>query len=233
MANTALSVSFSSLVVLAACSTVPPVPVSEEVSTRPAFRQALRDATTDALVVNLAAHPDDEANTTLVYLRRAHGLRTVTMYSTSGGGGQNAISREIGPDLARLRTRETLAAASLSGTQVRRLGFSDFGYSKSADEAFSKWGKDLYVERLAAVVDEVGERAAAELVVRQVDLRPCTRSVSTVRTAVRLRRGPSQVSSEARMERLCSSGRVLAARAKQAAAGVGVVEVVAVARSIA
>lgn len=155
MANTALSVSFSSLVVLAACSTVPPVPVSEEVSTRPAFRQALRDATTDALVVNLAAHPDDEANTTLVYLRRAHGLRTVTMYSTSGGGGQNAISREIGPDLARLRTRETLAAASLSGTQVRRLGFSDFGYSKSADEAFSKWGKDLYVERLAAVVDEV------------------------------------------------------------------------------
>ena len=155
MAKTALSVSFSSLAVLGACSTVPPAAVSEEVSSRPAFRQALRDATTDALVVNLAAHPDDEANTTLMYLRRAKGLRIVTMYSTSGGGGQNAISREIGPDLARLRTRETLAAASLSGTEVRWLGFSDFGYSKSADEAFAKWGKELYVERLTAVIDEV------------------------------------------------------------------------------
>ena len=94
------------------------------------FRQACKDATTDALVINLAAHPDDEAARTLVYLRR-HGVRTVTVYSTCGDGGQNAIGREIGPALAFLRTRETLAAARFTGTQVRWLGFPDFGYSKN------------------------------------------------------------------------------------------------------
>lgn len=118
------------------------------------FLQACKDATTDALVINLAAHPDDEAARTLVYLRR-HGVRTVTIYSTCGDGGQNAIGREIGPDLAFLRTRETLAAARFTGTQVRWLGFPDFGYSKSAAETFEVWGKDAYMRELDKVVTAV------------------------------------------------------------------------------
>ena len=119
-----------------------------------AFRQACADATTDGLVINLAAHPDDESARTLVYLRR-HGVRTVAIYSTSGDGGQNAIGREIGPALAFLRTRETLAAAQYTGTQVRWLGFADFGYSKTAAETFRTWGKDAYMRELDKIVTAV------------------------------------------------------------------------------
>lgn len=119
-----------------------------------AFLQACADATRDGLVINLAAHPDDESARTLVYLRR-HGVRTVTIYSTCGDGGQNAIGREIGPALAFLRTRETLAAAQYTGTQVRWLGFADFGYSKTAAETFRTWGKDAYMRGLDQIVTAV------------------------------------------------------------------------------
>ena len=86
-----------------------------------AFKQACLDATTDGVVLNIAAHPDDEAARTLVMLRRKYGLRTVTLYTTCGDGGQNAIGREIGPDLAYLRVRETMAAASHTDVDVRWL----------------------------------------------------------------------------------------------------------------
>ena len=54
---------------LTACATVQREPKMA------AFYQACVDATTDAVVLNLAAHPDDEAARTLVYLRRKHGTR--------------------------------------------------------------------------------------------------------------------------------------------------------------
>ena len=121
-----------------------------------AFRQACLDATTDALILNVAAHPDDEADRTLVWLRHKLGLRTVTLYSTCGSGGQNAIGREIGPDLARIRVRETLAAAGHTGVMVRWLGFPDFGYSKTTDETLRRWGGEaLVVARMAAIVAEL------------------------------------------------------------------------------
>ncbi len=49
-----------------------------------AFQQACLDATCDAVVLNVAAHPDDEAARTMVLLRHTHGVRTVTLYSTCG-----------------------------------------------------------------------------------------------------------------------------------------------------
>jgi LmbE family N-acetylglucosaminyl deacetylase len=120
-----------------------------------AFHQACLDATTDVAVLNVAAHPDDESDRTLVYLRRRFGWRTVTVYSTSGEGGQNAIGREIGPPLARLRVRETLAAAAHTGVDVRWLGFEDFGYSKTVDETMRVWGREALLSRMGAVLDEV------------------------------------------------------------------------------
>ncbi|MCB9868951.1 MAG: PIG-L family deacetylase [Planctomycetes bacterium] len=137
------------LLALAACATAPTERTPEDA----AFRQACRDATTDVVALNLAAHPDDEAARTLVYLRRKFGIRTVTVYSTCGEGGQNAIGPQIGIDLARIRTRETLAAAAITGTEVRWLGFADFGYSKSAAEAFAVWGRERYLERLRSVLE--------------------------------------------------------------------------------
>ena len=91
-----------------------------------ALHQALLDAACDVVVLNVCAHPDDESSRTDTILRRKHGMRIVTVYSTYGDGGQNAIGREIGPELAGLRVRETLRAAAMSGVEVRWLGMPDF-----------------------------------------------------------------------------------------------------------
>ncbi len=120
-----------------------------------ALHQARLDAVTSGVVLNVAAHPDDESSRTNTILRRKHGLRVVTAYSTYGDGGQNAIGKEIGPELARLRVRETMAAAALMDFEVRWLGMGDFGYSKSLDETLAYWGKETLLAAMRRVVDEV------------------------------------------------------------------------------
>ena len=120
-----------------------------------ALHQALLDAQTDAVVLNVAAHPDDESSRTDTVLRRKYGMRVVTAYTTYGDGGQNAIGREIGPELAYLRVRETLRAAAMSGVEVQWLGMPDFGFSKTLEETRAKWGDDKLLAAMRKVVDEV------------------------------------------------------------------------------
>ena len=120
-----------------------------------ALHQACLDASTDVVVLNVAAHPDDEASRTRLMLRRKHGVRVVTAYATYGDGGQNAIGREIGPELAFLRVRETLAAAAMSDVEVRWLGMEDFGFSKTLEETLQWWGKDRLRDAMRDVIAEV------------------------------------------------------------------------------
>lgn len=120
-----------------------------------ALHQACLDASTTGVVLNVAAHPDDESSRTNVILRRRYGLQVVTVYSTFGDGGQNAIGREIGPDLARLRVRETLRAAAMSDVDVLWLGMQDFGFSKTLEETLAVWGADRLKTAMRAVVREV------------------------------------------------------------------------------
>jgi LmbE family N-acetylglucosaminyl deacetylase len=120
-----------------------------------ALHQALLDAGTDAVVLNVAAHPDDESSRTNTVLRRKYGMRVVTVYTTYGDGGQNAIGREIGPELAYLRVRETLRAAAISGVEVKWLGMEDFGFSKTLAETLAKWGEAPLRDAMREVLDEV------------------------------------------------------------------------------
>lgn len=120
-----------------------------------ALHQALLDASTDAVVLNVAAHPDDESSRTDTVLRRKYGMRVVTAYTTYGDGGQNAIGREIGPELAYLRVRETLRAAAISGVDVSWLGMDDFGFSKTLEETLLKWGEERLLAAMRKVVDGV------------------------------------------------------------------------------
>src|SRR5687767_3066103 len=46
------------------------------------LHQALLDLTNPITVMCVAAHPDDEDGTTLTVLRRKHGVRTVSLFST-------------------------------------------------------------------------------------------------------------------------------------------------------
>jgi len=120
-----------------------------------AAHQALLDARCDVVVLNVAAHPDDESSRTNTMLRRKHGMRIVTVYSTYGDGGQNAIGREIGPALAKIRVRETMRAAAMSDVDVRWLGMEDFGFSKTLAETLEFWGADKLKDRMRRVIDEV------------------------------------------------------------------------------
>ena len=55
----------------------------------------------------VAAHPDDEDGTTLTVLRRRDGAHTVSLFSTYGEGGQNAVGPELYEELGVIRAQET------------------------------------------------------------------------------------------------------------------------------
>src|SRR5882724_10572180 len=120
-------------------------PPSED---RVALYQALLDLTNPWTVMCIAAHPDDEDGTSLIVMRRKYGAHTVSLFSTFGEGGQNAIGPELYEELGAIRARETMAAAEIQGSEPHFLGLKDFGYSKSAGEAFKFWGHDEALRRM-------------------------------------------------------------------------------------
>jgi LmbE family N-acetylglucosaminyl deacetylase len=112
------------------------------------LHQALLDLTNPWTVMCIAAHPDDEDGTSLIVMRRKYGGHTVSLFSTFGEGGQNAIGPELYEELGAIRARETMAAAEIQGSEPYFLGLKDFGFSKSADEAFRVWGHDEALRRM-------------------------------------------------------------------------------------
>lgn len=105
------------------------------------------------VVMNLAAHPDDEDGRTLTYYRHAKDAVAYSVIFTRGEGGQNEIGPELYEALGAIRTEETERAARHLGTQVFFLNFYDFGFSKHASEAFEKWGgRDAVTARLVYLI---------------------------------------------------------------------------------
>ena len=96
----------------------------------------------------VAAHPDDEDGSTLTVLRRKYGINTVSLFSTFGEGGQNAVGPELYEQLGVIRARETIAASEVQGSEPHFLGFRDFGFSKSAEETFREWGERELLRRM-------------------------------------------------------------------------------------
>jgi hypothetical protein len=71
---------------------------------------------------------------------RGHGDRVLLMTLNRGEGGQNKVGSNLFDVLGVLRSLELLAADEHYGVQDRFSRVADFGFSKSADETFSKWG---------------------------------------------------------------------------------------------
>ena len=103
----------------------------------------------------VAAHPDDEDGTTLTVLRRRDGAHTVSLFSTFGEGGQNAVGPELYEELGVIRVDETIKASEIQGSEPYFLGLKDFGFSKSADEAFKMWGHDEALRRMVMKIREL------------------------------------------------------------------------------
>lgn len=93
-------------------------------------------------VLMIAAHPDDENTAALAYFARGRNLETGYLSLTRGEGGQNFIGSEQGARLGIIRTQELLAARRIDGAQQFFSRAIDFGFTKTADETMSKWGRE-------------------------------------------------------------------------------------------
>ena len=91
------------------------------------------------VVMNLAAHPDDEDGLTMAYYRGNQDAVVHSVVATRGEGGQNEAGPELYERLGAIRTAETEAAARILGTHVVYLDRYDFGFSKHAAETFAEW----------------------------------------------------------------------------------------------
>jgi len=100
----------------------------------------LRRLDTTARLMQTVAHPDDEDGGMLTLESRGHGASVLLMTLNRGEGGQNKVCSNLSDVLGVLRTLELLAADQYYGVQERISRVADFGFSKSADETFAKWG---------------------------------------------------------------------------------------------
>jgi LmbE family N-acetylglucosaminyl deacetylase len=123
------------LVARAAAATEPPMHAGE-------LATALDRLGRTGRVLYVAAHPDDENTRLLAYLANHRHLEVAYLSMTRGGGGQNLIGREQGELLDVIRTEELGAARRLDGARQRFTSARDFGYSKNADETFTRWGRE-------------------------------------------------------------------------------------------
>ena len=107
-----------------------------------ALEQTLKRLGTTASLMVIVAHPDDEDGGLLTYLSRGLGVRCTLLTLTRGEGGQNAMSAESYDALGIIRTNELLKADEYYGAKQLWGTEADFGFSKTQEEAFARWGHD-------------------------------------------------------------------------------------------
>jgi LmbE family N-acetylglucosaminyl deacetylase len=104
------------------------------------LQQLLRKLNTRASLMLIVAHPDDEDGGMLTLYSRGLGARVADLSLNRGEGGQNAMTGDFEDALGLIRTQELLSAdryfdaTQFFGTEV------DFGFSKTKEESFAKWG---------------------------------------------------------------------------------------------
>ncbi len=104
------------------------------------LRLALLRLGTTARLMQVVAHPDDEDGGMLTLEARGRGVSTLLMTLNRGEGGQNKIGSNLSDVLGVLRAEELLASDQYYGVQERFSRVADFGFSKSPEETFQKWG---------------------------------------------------------------------------------------------
>lgn len=106
------------------------------------LEQTLKRLGTTASVLVIVAHPDDEDGALITYLARGLGARVTLLTLNRGEGGQNAMSAASDDALGLIRTNELLKADEYYGARQLWGTEADFGFSKTQEESFAKWGHD-------------------------------------------------------------------------------------------
>jgi LmbE family N-acetylglucosaminyl deacetylase len=121
----------------------------------PGLQQELRRLENTGRLMMVVAHPDDEDGGLLTLESRGRGVRALLMTLTRGEGGQNKTSGTFSDELGVLRTLELLASDHYYGVEQRFSRVADFGYSKTPEETFQKWGgHDLPLADIVRVIRE-------------------------------------------------------------------------------
>src|SRR5271166_1010812 len=107
-----------------------------------AQEESLRRLETTASVMMIVAHPDDEDGALLTYLSRGLGARATLLTLNRGEGGQNAMSADAYDALGIIRTNELLKADEYYGAKQLWGTEADFGFSKTQEQSFARWGHD-------------------------------------------------------------------------------------------
>jgi len=133
---------------LAFCPAAPAQVPSPWVDTKPlavdtgatGLKLMLRRLHTTARLMHTVAHPDDEDGGMLTLESRGHGDSVLQLTLNRGEGGQNKTGSNLFDELGIIRTLELLAADRYYGVEQRFTRVADFGFSKTAEETFQKWG---------------------------------------------------------------------------------------------
>jgi len=144
-----LQIGVASAILLALCWTSAPAQVpSPWVDTKPlsvdtgttGLKLMLRRLHTTARLMHTVAHPDDEDGGMLTLESRGHGDTVLQVTLNRGEGGQNKLGSNLFDELGIIRTLELLAADRYYGVEQRFTRVADFGFSKTPEETFEKWG---------------------------------------------------------------------------------------------
>jgi LmbE family N-acetylglucosaminyl deacetylase len=114
----------------------------------------LRRLGTTKRVLMIGAHPDDEDTQLLARFALEEGAEVAYLSLTRGEGGQNGIGPELGEGLGLLRTEELLAARRVDGARQFFTRAYDFGFSKSAEEAFRHWPREEVLGDVVSVIHQ-------------------------------------------------------------------------------
>lgn len=117
-----------------------------------ALMPALEKLPVSFSLLMMGAHPDDENNALMAYVAKGMHGDAYYLVSNWGEGGQNEIGPELYTALGALRRQELLAARAIDGGVQLYLGSYDFGFSKSAEETFTKWNRDALLENFVRII---------------------------------------------------------------------------------
>jgi len=117
-----------------------------------ALWQSLLKLHTRASLIMIVAHPDDEDGGLLAYESRGQGARVALLTLNRGESGQNLMSSDSFDALGLVRTEELLAADQYYGAEQYFTPVIDYGFSKSKQEAFQKWGRQRTLAQIVRVV---------------------------------------------------------------------------------
>jgi len=134
-----LCVSVSLCFILKAAAPIPQIPEDRGAM---GLSQALKRLDVVGSVLHTGAHPDDENSALLAWLARGEGVRTAYLSATRGEGGVNLLGPELFEQLGVIRTEELYGARRLDHAQQFFTPNYEFGFSKSAEDTFTKWPHD-------------------------------------------------------------------------------------------